>query len=189
MKAPTAPAKSASRFASTLAVAMLLHGCIDAAQNDYAKCLQADAANDIAAAWKACNAAVGRDPTSESGKGAVAKLTVLKPKYEAWQKAEAEKAAVAAEEKKKQEEAAAAAQAEARARALRAARTRVERRYYGEERDGECIDKGLPDYRWAYEGGTRDEVDLVASEYGCKHLFDNASDFLVFKVFCCPQAP
>jgi hypothetical protein len=164
-----------------------LLGCADRAEPEYAKCVQSDIAGDVAAAWAACNTAIAADPTSDSGKAAATKLAALKPKYEAWQKAEAEKAQLAAVEKKKKDEAAAAAQKEAQERALRLARLRVERRYYNHERDGECIDKGLPDYRWDYEGGTRDEIDLVASDYGCKHLFENAQDFLIFKVFCCPQ--
>jgi TPR repeat protein len=85
-----------------LIVLGLLIGC-DKAKPEYAKCIQAEAANDIAAAWTTCNSAIGLDPTSESGKAAATRLTALKPRYEQWQKERAAKAARDAEEKRKQE--------------------------------------------------------------------------------------
>lgn len=59
--------------------------CKDKAEPDYAKCVQADTAGEVQAAWTACNAAVAADPNSTSGKAAATKLAELKPKYNAAQ--------------------------------------------------------------------------------------------------------
>jgi hypothetical protein len=174
-------------FVATL-VALVAYGC-DKAKPDYAKCVQAEAANDFSSAWQACNAAVGSDPTSESGKASIVKLGLMKPQYDKWKADQQATAAREAEEKRRQEAAADKSAADARAAAARSARRSVQRAYVGRERDGECIDKGLPDYRWEYEGGTREEIDLVASADGCGHLLPGRSDFFLFKVFCCPEQP
>lgn len=162
-------------------------GCKDKAQPDYAACLQADTAGDVKKAWDSCNAAVAADPNSTSGKAAAAKLTEMKPKYDGWKKDQDAMAAAQAEQQRQADAARAKAEAETRKAAAAAARQKVEKKYYGFERDGECVDKGLPPYRCALEGGSRVEIDLVADDDGCKHLLPGRDDFLLFKVFCCPK--
>ncbi|MBX3210749.1 MAG: hypothetical protein KF850_01815 [Labilithrix sp.] len=161
----------------------------DKGEPDYKRCLAEEAKGDVVAASSACVAARAADPNSKSGRAAAAKLGEMAPAVDKAKKAKEEADAKAAEAKRVADEAAAKARAEARAQAAKEARRKVERRYDGTTRDGQCIDRGLPDYRWEYEGGSRDEIDLVASDDGCQHLFPGRSDFLLFKVFCCPRAP
>jgi hypothetical protein len=164
------------------------------------------------AATDACQKAVSADPTSPSGKAAAAKMrefhgaTVKKcTDLAAAGDIEGAKSActmarmtVDEPDLKKQVEDAwgkinpllekGQADAQNGLKAARdAAREKVEKRYYGHERDGECIDKGLPPYRCDLEGGSRAEIDLVAHDYRCEHLLPGRDDFMLFKVFCCPD--
>jgi hypothetical protein len=161
----------------------------DKAQPAYSQCQVADSMGQVAAAVHACQAAIAADPNSTSGKAAAQKLADMKPKYDAWRRDKEAKAAAADEEQRRANVERTTAAAEARKQAAAAARSKVEKRYDGTDRDGECIDKGLPAYRWHYEGGSRDEIDLVASDDGCRHLIPGSPTFSVFAVFCCPQRP
>lgn len=163
----------------------LLIGCKDKAKDPYAKCLQLDAASDIKGAWEACNAAVAADPTSTSGKAATAKLTELKPKYDAWKQADEAKQAKEAEARRKANEEAARAAREAEAQRVATLRQKVTRKYDGTEPDTECTGKGLPPYRWDYGGGTFAENQEVASADGCRKLHQTVE----IQVYCCPKKP
>ncbi len=135
----------------------------DKAKPDYDRCLKLELIRSEGLPTSACMAAWNADWTSPSAKAAMQKANDLEAKLK-----QADQAAVAD-----------------RPRALAEAKKKVDRHFYNHEKDGECVDKGLPAYRWSYEGGTRQEVDFVAVDYGCRHLFDSES-FDLFKVFCCP---
>ena len=150
---------------SLLILVLAVVGCEheDKAKPDYERCLKLELI-DPKGAHSACMAAWNADWTSPSAKAAMQKANDLEAKL-------------------KQADQAAAAD---RPRALAEAKKKVDRHFYNHDRDGECVDKGLPAYRWSYEGASRPEIDLVATDYGCRHLFGSES-FDLFKVFCCPQ--
>jgi len=126
-----------------------------------------------------CQAVVTEDGRGKWGKLAKAKLDQIAPLLA---KAKAKKA--------KQDAVAAAAAAKAaaaeQARDLAEAKKVVTGRGRN-DRDSECLDKGLPPYRWRYDGGTRAQLDLVAGADGCSHLFPDDSDIFLFQVYCCPK--
>ncbi len=62
---------------------------------------------------------------------------------------------------------------------------KVRRRYWDEETDSECTGKGLPPYRWDYEGGTWAEDEEVAKADGCTKLHSVKQ----LQTYCCPKAP
>lgn len=68
-------------------------GCADEAEPRYADCVKLDSSGNTVAAWKACEDAVKADPNSKLGRAADEKLKSMKPKYEAFQKEEAERRA------------------------------------------------------------------------------------------------
>jgi hypothetical protein len=74
-----------------VAILCLPAACVDKAQPDYAKCVQADTAGDFQRAWDACKRAIATDPESTSGRAAAAKLA--EPKFVAWKKSEDERSA------------------------------------------------------------------------------------------------
>jgi hypothetical protein len=146
-----------------------LVGCADKAQPDYAKCVQAEVQQQIKEAWEACNAA---------GKAAAAKLGILKPKYDAWKQADDAAQAKAAEQERQQRQ-------ETQATRLKALRAKVQHKYLDEEPDSLCTGKGLPPFRWSYEGGTFAEDAEVATADGCQSPFTLAEN----TTFCCPKRP
>jgi len=161
--------------------------CTDKAEPDYAKCVQADTAGDVQAAWMACNDAISADPNSTSGKAATAKLTAMKPKYDAWKADQDAKAAAAAEAQRRADAARAAAEAQARGQAAAAARAKVRPKYDGFDPDTTCTAKGLPPYRKDYGGGTLAEDQMVAQADGCSPLFPGRDDPMLAITFCCPR--
>ena len=94
-------------FSVFVVMLVLVTGCVDKADPDYAKCVQADAAKQVDKAWAACNAAVNADPSSKSGVGATTRLAAMKPAYDAWKKAEDARQAEAAKAKAEADAAAA----------------------------------------------------------------------------------
>lgn len=175
------------RVSSGVAVLLVVAGvagCADAAQPKYGECVTAEAQGDVVTAAKACEGAVAVDPNSTSGKAAAEKLAAMQP---ALTKAKAEKAerdAKAAAEKAKQDEADRQARAEATAARTASLRQRVKRKYDAPEPDSLCTGKGLPPYRWYYEGGSFDEDAEVASSDGCVAAFVTNNT-----TFCCPKKP
>lgn len=157
---------------------LLLLGCVDKAEPDYAKCLQLQIKGDVEAAFLACGAAVGAAPNSTSGQKAAKVLTDIKPAYE---KAKAEREA---SEAKAAEERLAAAAA-ARVQRAKDLRLRVQRKYYDDSPDSLCTGKGMPPYRWSYEGGTFAEDMEVATADGCQKPFNVQED----TSYCCPKSP
>lgn len=67
---------------------------------------------------------------------------------------------------------------------IKTLKEKVKRRFWDEEPDGACTGKGLPAYRWSYEGGTFTEDREVAEADGCKALFPESSSNTTF---CCPR--
>jgi hypothetical protein len=63
-------------------------------------------------------------------------------------------------------------------------RSKVRRSFWSVESDGTCAGKGLPPYRWTYEGGTFGEDAEVARADGCRPLFEHQNT-----TFCCPKKP
>ena len=61
----------------------------------------------------------------------------------------------------------------------------MKRKYWDEDPDGQCTGKGLPPYRWDYEGGTYAEDAEVAAADGCKKLHTAVE----IQTYCCPQKP
>ncbi len=59
---------------ASLALIVLLSGCLDKAKSDYDKCIERDRNYDVAGAVAACQAAVAADPKSTSGQAAAKKL-------------------------------------------------------------------------------------------------------------------
>lgn len=138
-----------------LAVSVWLFGCEDKAKPKYGECVAADAKGDVLTAAAACEAAVTADATSTSGKAAADKLTAMQP---AILKAKEEKAAAekkAADERRIADEAAAKAAAEAQAKRVAMLKVKVRKKFWDREPDGGCTGKGLPPYKWDYEGGRR----------------------------------
>ena len=148
--------------------------CKDKAEPDYARCVQYEADDDPLAASNASKVAIVADPNSTSGKAAAQKLKDLTPAVE---KAKAEKA--------KADEAAQQAAAQAEAARVRRLRARVSKKYWGTNPDGDCTGKGLPPYKWSYEGGTFTEDREVAFADGCQ----SPSQLLDVMEYCCPQTP
>jgi hypothetical protein len=64
-------------------------------------------------------------------------------------------------------------------------RQKVSVKWWGTEKDGTCMGKGLPPYRKDYEGGTFDENEKVAKHDGCVSPFQSKDDALR-NTFCCP---
>lgn len=156
-------------------------GCTDKAQPQYAECLKEEAKGDPQVAAIFCRLAIEVDPTSSSGKAAAAKLKEMQPAIEAAEKAEAK----AAEERRKAEEAAKKAAEEARLARVQQIRGKIKRKYWAAEPDRECTGRGMPPYRWTYEGGTFAEDAEVAYADGCQkpHSSPEITDF------CCPKGP
>ena len=164
-------------FASSLTIA-----CTDRAQPDYAKCLQADTASDVKSAWDSCNAAIGDDPNSTSGKAAAAKLVEMKPKYDKLKADEDAKAAAAAAAQAQAQAAAAEQQRQAQAAAMAAARRKVHRER-SETFDDSCSGQSKPGRSFRYGGGTYDVNAAVAQADGCQPEDNNVG----WKGFvCCP---
>lgn len=78
-----------------------------------------------------------------------------------------------------------AARAKAQAEALAALRQKITKKYWANKPDGECTGKGLPPYRWDYEGGTYAEDQTVAEAEGCVKLHQTVE----LQTYCCPDAP
>lgn len=178
------------RVVTVFSIGLVFSGCADKAKADYARCVQLDISGDVGATWDACNAAIIADPNSESGKAAAAKLTALKPKYEAWKIDQAKKEA---EEKAAQQlaqaKAAAAAAEEQKARELALEKAHAWRRAMLREKisrsslsvdDGRCAGRGLPPHAYMYEGGLYSENAEAADLDGCKRYGGNEMEF------CCP---
>lgn len=164
---------------------MFLAGCEDKARPKYGECVAAAAKGDVLTAGVACEAAVKLDPTSTSGKAATDKLTAMQP---AILKAKEERAAAekkAAEERRIADEAAAKAAAEAQAKRVAMLKAKVKKKFWGAHVDGECTGKGLPPYKWDYEGGTFAEDGEVALADGCTKLHQS----IEIQTYCCPQQP
>ncbi len=142
-------------------------GCAtDKAKANYEKCLAADKAGDLEAAWKACLAASWDDPKSPSGKAAAAKLEEMRPRR---RQIEAD------------QEAAASRKRAARVQTLRG---KVTAKYAAPgDPDPICTGHGMPPYRWFYEGGTFAEDAEVATADGCQQLMTEST------IFCCPRKP
>jgi hypothetical protein len=155
-----------------------LNGCKDKAEPDYARCVQLGTENRIVEAWSACNDAIGESPTSTSGKAAAAKLEAMRPKYEAFKKDEEERARQAMEERARVQKITQAA----REKVLR---TKITLKRWDTEPDSTCTGKGLPPYRWSYEGGTYAEDAELAGIDGCRKPFTSPEDVS----FCCPTRP
>lgn len=125
---------------------------------------------------------VSSDDKSEPSKPTTKKLT---PEEEASAKEKAardearRKAEVEAQrERAKREE-------EERAERVKRLRSKVKKKYWDEEPDGECTGKGLPPYRWDYEGGTYAEDEEVARADGCRKLHRTVE----LQTYCCPTKP
>lgn len=161
---------------------LLLVGCEDKAKPKYGECVAAEAKGDVLSAASACEAAVKVDPTSASGKAAADKLAAMQP---AMLKAKEERAA--ADKKAAEERRVADAKATGAAQAKRVAllKMKVKKKYWGTERDGDCTGKGLPPYKWDYEGGTFAEDQEVATGDGCVKAFISPE----IQTYCCPQQP
>jgi hypothetical protein len=149
-------------------------GCKDKAEPTYALCVKYEAENAPLAAEGACEGAIEADPNSTSGKAAAQKLKDLAPAVE---KAKAEKA--------KADEAAQQAAAVTEAARVHQLRARVSKKFWGTDPDGDCTGKGLPPFKWSYEGGTYTEDREVAFADGCQ----STSQLLDVTEYCCPQTP
>jgi hypothetical protein len=150
-----------------LVIGVLVHVAFpDKAEPAYEKCLEAEAAGNIGAAWDACTEAVRADQGTTAAKAATAKLAELQPKYVAWRADQAVKAKAAAAD---------------RAKWVARLRSKVEKKYWGFEPDGTCTGEGLPPMRITYEGGSFTEDDAVAEADGCKTLPMGG------RSFCCPK--
>lgn len=68
---------------------------------------------------------------------------------------------------------------------IKSLRLKVKRKYWDDEPDGECTGKGLPPYRYSYEGGTYAEDEEVAVADGCRKLHGTVE----LQVYCCPTKP
>ena len=159
-----------------------LLGCTDKAQPDYAKCVQADTSGDVKTAWDSCNAAVGADPNSTSGKAAATKLAEMKPRYDSWKADQDAKVAAAAAAQAKAAAAAAEQQRQDQAAAMAAVRRKVHRTR-SETFDGSCAGQGKPGTSYRYEGATYDANAAVARGDGCSP----ENDTVGWKGFvCCP---
>ncbi|KYF69656.1 hypothetical protein BE15_25725 [Sorangium cellulosum] len=140
------------------------------------ECEAMQAAGEIDKAWNACAAAVRLSPASKVAEAASAKLQELGPAHAKLEKERAEK-----------REQAAKAEQEAQAARLAALRKKVRPQSWGDEPDGECQAKGLPEYRKTYEGGLYVENEAVALADGCRHLFQQRSEPSPNdNIFCCP---
>jgi hypothetical protein len=149
-------------------------GCKDKAEPAYKQCVAAEANGDVLTAEVACKNAVHADEKSTSGKAAAAKLTAMRPAIDKANKEKAEAEAAAAK----------AAEA-ARLQRLATLKAKVKKKYYDDEPDSECTGKGLPAYRWGYEGGTFAEDQEVAEADRCVKLTYSPE----LQVYCCPQKP
>jgi hypothetical protein len=175
-------------FSSLLGGALtMMTACADKAQPDYARCVQAETAGDLHAAWTACNDAIGADPNSTAGKAAAGKMNEMKPRYDAWKDEQAKKAAAAAAADRAASIERGKGELEAQAHAAAALRRKV--RVAGDsEPDGECQAQGKPPFRNEYRGGTYEENEQVALADQCVHLFERHSDRSPNdNTFCCPR--
>lgn len=163
----------------------LFLGCKDKAKDPFAQCVRLDAEGNVKGAWESCGAAVSADPNSTSGRAATAKLTEMKPKYDAWKQADEAKQAKMAEEKRKAAEQSEKANREAAARRIASLKQKMTKKYSDRDPDSECTGKGLPPYRWDYGGGTFAENQEVAEADGCRKLHQTVE----IQVYCCPQRP
>jgi hypothetical protein len=68
---------------------------------------------------------------------------------------------------------------------IKSLRLKVKRKYWDDEPDGECTGKGLPPYRYSYEGGTYAEDEEVAGADGCRKLHGTVE----LQDYCCPTKP
>jgi hypothetical protein len=172
----------AMRIRSWLAFALLgavvIAGCSDRAEPALSKCIQLQLADDLRGAWGACNDAIKADPNSVSGKSAAAKLSEMKPKYDALM-------AKAEERRKKKAAAEAKAEADAKERRLAMLRAKVKKTPWAHEPDRDCQGKGLPEYKWEYKGGTYEEDREAAFADDCKALYYS----IEHPTYCCPQRP
>lgn len=168
-----------------LVMSVVLAACEDRAQPDYAQCVQAEVKGDILGAETFCQTAIDKDPTSDSGEAAAAKLKSMRPSIEAAKKAQAEAEAKAAEEKRKAEEAAKKAAEEARLARVKQLRTKVKGKFWDLTPNGECQGRGMPPYRMVYEGAAYTENTEVAYADGCQKLHQSPE----IMQFCCPKGP
>lgn len=181
------PSRFWLRVLSLFALFVVLPGCEDRAQPEYAKCVAAEAKSDVLAAATACEAAVAADPNSTSGKAAASKLKEMQP---AIAKAKAENDAAdakAAAERKKADEAAAksAVAAQAARMALLKDRAKIERS--GD--DDACVSAGKPPRGLRITGGTYDDNEAVATAMGCvrTHVYyPQQGHSPTDNYYCCP---
>ncbi len=87
---------------------LVVAGCGDKAEADFAHCVAADAKADFSTAAKACEAAIAADPNSTSGKAAAAKLKDIQVSVDKANKKATAQAAAEADARKLHDEAAAA---------------------------------------------------------------------------------
>ena len=149
-------------------------GCKDKAEPYYSECVADEAKGDVLEAETACMRAIAFDATSKSGNAAAEKLKAMRPAIDTAKKVKADADAAAAK----------AADA-ARVQHVAALKTKVQKRYWDEDTDGECTGKGLPPYRWSYEGGTYAEDREVAEADSCVKLHQSVE----LRVYCCPEKP
>jgi len=71
-----------------------------------------------------------------------------------------------------------------RTKRIETLKEKVKKKYLDTEPDGLCTGKGLPPYRWDYEGGTYAEDEEVARAEECVPAFKEAN-----VSFCCPKKP
>jgi hypothetical protein len=157
----------------------LFVGCKDKAKDPYAQCVRLDAEGNVKGAWESCGAAVTADPNSTSGKAATAKLTEMKPKYDAWKKADDEKQAKEAEARRKANEEARAREAVAAAERIQVLRRKIHKET-AEVFNDKCAAQGKPAHGYKYGGGTYAENEQVYKADGCV-LMEFGSSFV-----CCP---
>lgn len=73
----------------------------------------------------------------------------------------------------------------AKERRVEQLRAKVKKKYWDSEPDSHCTGKGMPPYKWSYEGGTFAEDAEVARADGCTPAYGYAEN----TSFCCPAAP
>ena len=155
----------------------------DLADPGYTRCVEREAAGYVLQAAEACGDAVRADATSKAGLAAKTKLIELAPRVAQARKVQAaqkEAEARAAQEAAKDREA-------AQASALAEAKRVVVGKYFGSRgrRDGSCTGKGLPPYRFEFEGGTYSQNALVATSARCVPLYPGSP--ISMNDFCCPE--
>jgi len=176
------------RYSAVFVGSLLAVGCNQAASRAYTECIGFEQQMKYVDAINACSSAVAADPEGKTGAAAKAKIVALEKRRDemaaavntaaAAKKAADEKAAAAAA-------VVAAAQAEANEARLKTLRAKITKKYWGAEPDGGCTGKGLPPYKWDYEGGTFAEDRELAVADGCRPAFGFAEN----TSYCCPQKP